>query len=40
MKLSMLPWPIGLLKLMLIFFAQVMFKGEKSTDVILWNIYI
>ena len=39
MKFSMLPQPVGLLKLMLKFyFAQAIFKGENSADVILWNI--
>ena len=30
----MLPQPVGLLKLMLIVFAQVLFKGENSATVI------
>ena len=38
MKFSVLSQPVGLLKFMQILFAQVIFKGENSAEVILWSI--
>ena len=35
MKIIILPQPVSLLKLMMNYFAQVVFKGESFVDVIL-----
>ena len=35
MKFNMLPQPVGSLMLMLIYFVQVIFKGENSAHEIL-----
>ena len=34
MKISMSPQPVGLLKLVLNLFAQILFKGENSADML------